>query len=125
MNIYGDNVTSHYNNQNVCLWTDSDTNEQKWSIGNIGNSTYIKSIIDSSYGLNVYRSGNPWNCDLYPINGNETDAMVDLIWTNNGYKIKLHNYNLYLTAGSSSNGSNVYWSSSSSSVYQVWEITEL
>ena len=122
LNIYGDNVTSLYNHQNVCLWSDSGSNEQKWYIPSIGTGVYIKSIIDTSYGLNVYRVGSPWNCDLYPISGNETDAQVDFIVTGSGYKIKLHNYNLYLTADYSSNGANVYWGSSSSSSYQIWRL---
>ena len=125
LNIYGENVSSHYNNQNVCLWSDSGTNEQKWYITQIGDGAYIKSVIDDTFGLNVYRTGDPWNCDLYPISGNETDALVDFILTSNGYKIKLHNYDLYLTAGASSDGSNVYWASSSSSLYQVWSLTAL
>ena len=122
LNIYGSNVTSLYNHQNVCLWSDSGSNEQKWYIPSIGTGVYIKSIIDTSYGLNVYRVGSPWNCDMYPISGNETDAQVDFIVAGSGYKIKLHNYNLYLTADASSNGSNVYWGASSSSSYQIWRL---
>ena len=57
------------------------------------------------------------------ISGNETDSQVDFIATSGGYKIKLHNYDLYLSADSSSNGANVYWSASSSSLYQVWSLT--
>ena len=123
LNIYGENVTSLYNHQNVCLWSNSGTNEQKWYVTSIGNGAYIKSVIDQSFGLNVYRTGSPWNCDLLTISGNETDSQVDFIATSGGYKIKLHNYDLYLSADSSSNGANVYWSASSSSLYQVWSLT--
>ena len=123
LNVYGDNVTSLRNHQNVCLWSDSGTNEQKWYITTIGEGAYIKSVINQSFGLNVYRSGSQWNCDLFPISGNETDSQVDFIPTNGGYKIKLHNYDLYLSASSSSNGANVYWSAESSSLYQVWSLT--
>lgn len=123
LNIYGDNVTSLYNHQNVCLWSNSGTNEQKWYVTSIGNGAYIKSIINQSFGLNVYRTGSPWNCDLLTISGNETDSQVDFISTSGGYKIKLHNYDLYLSADSSWDGANVYWSASSSSLYQVWSLT--
>ncbi|MBQ9544131.1 MAG: RICIN domain-containing protein [Clostridia bacterium] len=122
LNISGNNVTSLYNHQNVCLWSDSGTNEQKWYIPSIGSGVYIRSVINTSYGLNVYRVGSPWNCDLFPISGNETDAQVAFIAVTGGYKIKLYNYDLYLTVSASSNGSNVYWSASSSSTYQVWSL---
>lgn len=125
LNIYGDNVTSLTNGINVTLWSDSGTNEQIWLIERLGPNQYVRSIIDMTYGLNVYRSGNPYNCNIYKIAGNETDATIDFIWdeeTNKGYKIKLSNYNLYLTVGSSSNGTNVYWATESSSNYQFWTI---
>lgn len=125
LNIYGNNVTTLNNNQNVTLWSDSGTNEQKWYITSVGSSAYVKSVIDLSFGLNVYRSGDPWNCDVYPISGNETDALVDFIQTSSGFKIKLHNYDLYLTAASSSDGANVYWSSESTSAYQLWDLIPL
>ncbi len=123
LNINGDNVTSLSNGINVTLWSDSGTNEQKWIIETNTDYSYIKSVIDTSYGLNVYRSGSPYNCNIYAINGNETDAQIDLIPTSNGYKIKLHNYNLYLTVNSSSNGTNVYWAAFTGSDYQYWDLT--
>ena len=125
LNIYGDNVTSLTNGTNVTLWSDSGTNEQIWVIESLGPNQFVRSIIDMSYGLNVYRSGSPYNCNIYKIEGNETDATIDFIWdeeTNKGYKIKLTNYDLYLTVGSSSNGTNVYWAAESSSNYQYWTI---
>ena len=123
LNIYGDNLTYLNNHQNVTLWSDSGSNEQKWLISSIGDNVYIRSIIDETFGLNVYRVGSPFNCDVYPVSGNETDAAVDFISTSGGYRIKLHNYNLYLTASSTANGANVYWDSYSSSSYQVWSLT--
>lgn len=123
LNIKGSNLTSLTNHQNVTLWPDSGTNEQKWYITSVGEGAYVKSVIDLSFGLNVYRSGDPWNCDVYPISGNETDALVDFIPTKNGFKIKLHNYDLYLTTASSANGSNIFWGAESSSAYQLWDLT--
>lgn len=122
LNIYGDNVTVLSNNQNVTLWSDSGTNEQKWLIAGSGTQKYIRSVIDKRYGLNVYRSGSPYNCDVYPIIGNEQDAQIDMVYATNGYKIKLHNYDLYLTAGSSVDGANVYWAADNGSDYQRWSL---
>lgn len=125
LNIYGDGLTSLYNEINVTLWEDSGTNEQKWVVSELGDNVYIKSVIDTAYGLNVYRMGDPYNCNIYKIAGNETDALVDIIASGSYYKVKLHNYNLYLTVGSSSNGANVYWAASSNSNYQKWAFTAL
>ncbi len=123
LNIKGSNLTSLTKHQNVMLWSDSGSSEQKWYITSVGEGAYVKSVIDLSFGLNVYRTGDPWNCDVFPIAGNETDALVDFILTNNGFKIKLHNYDLYLTSASSSNAANVYWGAESSSAYQLWDLT--
>lgn len=125
LNINGDNLTSLYNGINVTLWSDSGTNEQKWVISDLGNNVYIKSVIDTAYGLNVYRSGSPYNCNIYKIAGNETDASVDIIQSGSYYKVKLHNYDLYLTVGGNTDGTNVYWAGSSTSNYQKWSFTAL
>lgn len=126
LNIYGDNVTSLSNNQNVTLWDDSNTNEQKWSITYLGSGVYVRSIINTAFGLNVYRSGSPWNCDVYPISGNETDAKINFIASGSNYKIQLANYpSYYLTVGASGNGANVYWTASNGSSYQLWKCIPL
>ena len=82
----------------------------------------IRSVINTSYGLNVYRSGTPYNCDVYPVSGNETDSNIEIdMDLRIAYgKIKLKNYDLYLTAASKANGANVYWASDSNSVLQMW-----
>lgn len=124
LNIYGDNVTVLYNNQNVCLWADSGTNEQRWSISSLGNNVNVKSVINTNFGLNVYRSGNPWNCDVFPIAGNGTDAAISFIASGSYYKIKLTNYPTYfLTAGGSMDGSNVYWAAATNLDNQLWKVT--
>lgn len=124
LNISGDNITSLSNGMNVTLWSNSGTNEQKWNTS-LGSNVYIKSVVDSQYGLNVYRSGNPYNCNIYKIAGNETDAAIDIVPSGSSYKIKLHNYGLYLTVGASTNGTNVYWAESSTSSYQNWTFAKL
>lgn len=126
LDISGNNVTSLYNNQNVCIGTNSGTLDQKWIISFFGNGTYIKSAVNTAFGLNVYRTGDTWNCDLFELSGNETDAQVDFIATSGGaYRIKLHNYDLYLTASSTEEGANVYWTSFISSDRQTWYVTPI
>lgn len=124
LNIYGDNVTSLSNHQNVTLWADSNTNEQKWVIDSLGAGVFVRSMVDTRFGLNVYRDST-YNCDVYPVNGNETDAKIDFIATAGGYKIKLSNYARYLTAGGSANGANVYWGVEANSNYQLWTCSEV
>ncbi len=84
MNIQGDDVTILSNGVNITLWNDSGTNEQKWLVSRLDTEVYIRSVIDQLYGLNVYRSGNPYNCNVYEIIGNETDAQIDIIQASTG-----------------------------------------
>lgn len=126
LNIYGDNVTSLSDGVNITLWSNSGTNEQKWLISGLGkDQQFIRSVIDKTYGLNVYRTGDPYNCNIHKIIGNEVDAQIDIIPTSvsGQYKLKLTNYDLYLTAASSADGSNVYWAAESTSNYQKWKFT--
>lgn len=125
LNIYGDALTSLYNGINITLWSNSGSNEQKWLISSLATERCIKSVIDTSYGVNVYRAGSPYNCNIHIVADNETDALVSFIQSGSYYKIKLYNYNLYLTVSSSYDGANVYWSESSDSNYQKWIITQL
>ncbi len=127
LNIYGSNLTSLYNSINVTLWSeDTRSNEQKWEIAKLGNDVQIKSVIDRAYGLNIYRSGNPYNCNIYKIAGNEADATFDILAADsNGYrKVRWTSANgsvvKYLTVGDSADGSNVYWGDVASSNYQKW-----
>ena len=132
LNIYGDNVTYLEDNQVVTLWTGSNTNEQKWEISAIGTGVYVKSVIDTDYALNYYWAdgqGEPGNCDVYPWSGNSYDAKVNFIADGNYYRIKLTNYNLYLTAESNSDGANVSWeelgTTTSARRYQQWKCEEV
>ena len=121
LNIHGSNITSLRNNQNVTLWDDSETTEQKWVINSLGTGVFVCSAVDTAFGLNVYRVGSPYNCDVHKVSGNETDAAVVFIEMENCYKVKLTNYDLYLTADGSENGANVYWGDLSDSDFQCWE----
>ena len=123
LNIYGDNVTKLAENQNVTLWSDSGTNEQKWVISMPFNNTNIKSVINDGWGLNVYRGSSLWNCDVYPISGNEKDSAVNLVASGSNYKFQLTNYpDYYLTAGGTEDGANVYWAKDANADNQLWSI---
>lgn len=122
LNIYGSNITYLYNGMNITMWTATGSNEQKW-VFNCDEiyRIYFRSYVDTNYGLNVYRAGSPWNCTVHETIGNETDAQIDIIEVSVGhYNIKLHNYNLYLTADGSLDGSNVYWVSYTGNNNQLW-----
>lgn len=123
LNIYGDNVTVLANNQNVTIWEDSGTNEQKWSISSPFTNTNVKSVIGEGFGLNVYRGSSLWNCDVYPISGNETDSAINLVASGSYYKFQLTNYpSYYLTAAGKENGANVYWAKDTNGDDQLWSI---
>ena len=94
-----------------------------WKIDTVekNSEAYIKLYIDEAYAFNVNRRYNPCKCDIFRKNGNEHDAAVYFIPQNDGYyKIKLVNYNLYLTSNGTEDGSNVYWQSSSEDALQLW-----
>ena len=124
LNIHGDSVTSLYNNQKVTIWSDSGSNEQKWAIDALDAGVFVRSVINNAFGLNVYRVGNPYPCDVHVISGNETDAKIDFISYGSYYKIKLTNYDLYLTASGANNGDRVVWDTASDSEYQCWTCTQ-
>ena len=127
LNIDGSNLTSLYNGMNITVWSNSGSNEQKWLWDGCIERYYMKSYVDRNYGLNVHRSGNPYNCNIRKVIGNEADAQlywipVPLGGSFIGYLVKLRNYDLYLTAGGSTNGSNVYWAPRDvNNDYQLWE----
>ena len=123
LNIYGSNITSLSNNQNVTLWSDSGSTEQKWSISSLGSGVYVRSQVNTNFGLNAYRSGTNWNCDVYPVSGNETDAAVTFEKSGSYYKIRLTNYSgRYLTAGGTGDGANVYWATATGANNQLWNM---
>ena len=125
LNIYGDNIVALNERRNVCLWSDSGSREQRWAIMSAGSGVNIVSIINIGFGLNVYRSGTPWNCDVYPVVGNETDALIHIIQVGDNYKFQLANYpSYYLTAGGNTDGSNVYWAPLTNDNTQLWSITD-
>lgn len=124
LNIYGNNLTSLSDHQNVCLWSADNVGEQLWNIVPFGTGYFIKSIIVPTYGLNPYRVGTGnWNCDLFPVSGNETDATVNILFLGDYCKIQSASYtNKVLTAASVADGAEVYWADDTGSDLQLWEI---
>lgn len=125
LNIHGKNFSTLSNNQNVTIWEESGAFEQKWEISSLASGVYVKSAFDTTFGLNAYRSGTNWNCDVYPISGNETDAEINFVRSGNYYKIQLANYpTYYLSTGGTTNGSNVYWTIGDEGNAQLWILEE-
>lgn len=121
LNVYGSGTIS--GRRNVCLWTDTGSSDQRWSITNLGSNQVVCSMNNTSYALNAYRTD--WNCDVYTVN---TDSYVNFLSVGNGiYRIQLNSDTTkYLTAEGSSSNSNVKWSVlDASSNAQKWEITQV
>lgn len=98
------------------------------------NTFLLKSKKNLGYALDRWRgSSNYNNADIYSVGTTEEDLADQLIQFvnvgNNNYRIKLKNYNLYLTVNtstSSSDGSrNIYWTAlNSGSNSQLWRPEE-
>ncbi|MFZ2540073.1 MAG: peptidoglycan DD-metalloendopeptidase family protein [Oscillospiraceae bacterium] len=120
LNIYGTGQASPH--RNVCLWSDSGASEQQWSISTLSGNTRVLSVLNTAYGLNIWRgTDNKNNCDIYPISGNAKDSLITVEAFNGNYRFKMTNYNLYLTAKGSANGSDVRWEAWTGSTNQQWE----
>ena len=127
LSVSGSNLSALTSHKNVVTNTYNNNREQWWRISSLGNNVQVKSAVNPLYGLNVYRTGSPYNCDVFPISGNETDAAVNIVYnsTYGAYMIKLTNYNLYLTASGSGENANVYWGSYTNDHSQYWTLTPL
>lgn len=128
LNVYGNEQVS--NNRNVCLWTKDTGTAQSWSIKQFSGGLKIVSNLNQSYALNYYWSsgqGNAGNCDIYPQEGNDTDSCVTVLTmsgTNEIYKFKLKNYNLYLTATGTTDNADVRWEPlANSGTAQLWKLS--
>ena len=86
-------------------------------------------MCDRNFGLNPYRVGTNWNCDVFKVKGNEYDAKINIIpvgdLAEGLYMIQLANYpSYYLTAGDTVEGGQVYWADGPDSVNQMWRFEE-
>ncbi|MFV0414001.1 MAG: hypothetical protein ACK5L3_12185 [Oscillospiraceae bacterium] len=86
----------------------------------------IRSGLNIGYALNIWRgASNMNNCDIHIWAGNTEDSKIDFNTVNanqNLYRIKSVNYNLFLTAVNSSNGSDVRWQNANWRRHPVMEI---
>lgn len=127
LNRWGSGAVS--NHQNVTLYTRTPDPDQQWKMKGVSGGFQILSMLNNAYGLNIYPPNNN-NCDLYPVAGNENDAKilpVPLNSSQNIYRLKLVNYDYYLTAASNSSGANVYWAASQGidSAAQQWKFEDV
>jgi len=124
LNVHGNNVTTISAGQNVTIWSDSGTNEQRWDVSTLSNNALIRCVINYRYTPYV-SSGN--NCDLRLIAGNETNSWMNIIKSGNYYKIQNRSTSLYLTVAGTANGSNVHWAAASSTNanYQLWKFDRI
>ena len=79
------------------------------------------------FGLNIYGRKAGSVCDFFPAYKNFNDELIDLITVdkdNNLYRIKLINYNLYLTPASNSSGAALTWENASNADNQIWQLCE-
>ena len=105
---------------NVNIWSDTGSNDQKWSIVSLGSGQQVKSMNNTRYMLNANTS--TWNCDVYTSN---SDTYVNFKSLGSGlYRIQLDSdQTKYLTAEGTASGSNVKWAAlNSSSNAQKWKV---
>ena len=105
LNRYGNgSIASH---QKATLYTAAGSADQRLKVHKVSGGCQLLSDLNNAYGLNIYGRGAGSVCDFYPVSGNESDALIDLLTvdaTNNLYRIKMINHNLYLTPASNSSG---------------------
>ena len=93
--------------------------DQRLKVHKAEGGCQLLSDLDNEYGLNIYGRGAGSVCDFFRVPGNESDALIDLLTvdaTNNLYRIKMINHNLYLTPASNSNGASLMWETSNSGI---------
>lgn len=123
LNVYGTGTIT--GRRNVCIWTETTSNDQKWSIDSLGNNVLVRSMNNQNYALNA--KTDTWNCDVMTVN---TDSYVNFQVVNKNeklYRIQLvSNTAKYLTAEGTAKNSNVAWAAlNTSSDAQVWKVFEV
>ena len=119
LNVYGSGTIT--GRRNVCIWSDTGSIDQQWSISSLGSNQTVSSVNNLSYMLNAYRSN--WNCDVYTLNSYSYVNFLSL--GNDLYRIQLKSATTrYLTATGTASNSNVDWEVlNSTSEAQKWKIT--
>ena len=123
LNRYGNgSIASH---QKATLYTAAGSADQRLKVHKVSGGCQLLSDLNNAYGLNIYGRGAGSVCDFYPVSGNESDALIDLLTvdaTNNLYRIKMINHNLYLTPASNSSGAALTWENASNADNQIWQL---
>lgn len=126
LNVYGLEQVS--DNRRVCLWSeDTSANAQKWIIKSFTAGMKIITALSSTYALNYYWINGqyyPGDCDIYPHANNNMDSCIileDVNASENIYRIKLANYNLYMTAANDADNADVTWEYSTETTAQQWK----
>ena len=123
LNRYGNGSIADH--QKATLYAATGAADQRLKIHQVSGGCQLLSDLNNAYGLNIYGRGAGSVCDFFRVYGNERDALIDLLTvdaTNNLYRIKMINHNLYLTPASNSNGASLTWESASSADNQVWQL---
>ena len=123
LNRYGNGtITAH---QAATLYTATGAADQRLKVHQVSGGCQLLSDLNPQFGLNIYGRGAGSVCDFYPVSGNESDALIDLLTidaANNLYRIKMINHNLYLTPASNSNGARLTWENASGADNQIWQL---
>lgn len=123
LNRYGNGtITAH---QAATLYTATGAPDQRLKVHQVSGGCQLLSDLNPQFGLNIYGRGAGSVCDFYPVSGNESDALIDLLTidaANNLYRIKMINHNLYLTPASNSNGARLTWENASGADNQIWQL---
>lgn len=115
-------ISSH---QDANLYTATGDPDQRLQVHQVSGGCQLLSDLNHSYGLNIYGRGAGSVCDFYPVSGNESDALIDLLTvdaTNNLYRVKMINHNLYLTPASDAKNAKLTWENASNADDQVWQL---
>lgn len=123
LNVYGTGTIT--GRRNVCIWTETTSNDQKWSITALGNNVLVKSMNNQNYALNA--KTDTWNCDVMTVNSDSYVNFQVVDYSARLYRIQLvSNTTKYLTAEGTANNSNVAWAAlNTGSDAQIWKVTEV
>lgn len=125
LNIYGNSYTG--DTQPIKLWKKVSTDPmQKWRFdANPEIGAFLCTMCDLTRAINMYSTSTP-KCTIWAKANNATDGLVKIVEYASGYYyIRLVNRNLYLTATSTENGTQVTWAAQNAgSSTQLWEFIE-
>lgn len=118
--------------QKATLYRATGAADQRLTVYQVAGGCQLVSALSPSikderkrFGLNIYGRKAGSVCDFFPAYQNSNDELIDLITVdkdNNLYRIKLINYNLYLTPSSNSSGAALTWENASNADNQIWQL---